>query len=272
MGLMKSYIARTVVGIVGLSVFSQIGSATAILIDDFGKTQVNPVLTSNTNSHTAIGPIAGILGGFRALDNFCVSGCDDLTSSDFKVRGPNHDVVLNNQDFNTASALVTYSGSLNGPNLAVWNGDPSTSTPTAYGLAGVDLSGGGTNTQIRIIGHTDLDVKIIATFYTGGGSGYARASYTLVGAPTNTITALRFDNTGDALFTYTGAANDTMWTTVGVITAITFQIDGRLSASSDTNISYFGADSVPEPASFGMLAGGLGGLLWYARKKVQAKN
>ena len=282
---MKFKIKPQAVILATILIGAKLGLATPVLIDDFTTTQIDATLSSNSNAHSAIGPgTAGILGGYRVLDDFCVAGCDALTHSNFLARGAGHnDIVLNNDDFNSASGLVTYSGSVNGPKTTspgIWDGSIMTSTPTTYGLGGVDLSGAGTNTQIRVLAHTDLTVQVIATFYDGAGTGFARAMWTLAGTvgQTNTeLTAHFFDSLGTTNFIYSGTANSAMWTTVGRITAITFQIDGSASPSSDTNISYFAGDNgpgggAPEPASFGMLAGGMGGLIWFARKNTERKN
>ena len=91
------------------------------------------------------------------------------------------------------------------------------------------------------------------------------------------LTAHFLDGLGTTNFIYSGTANSAMWNTVGQITAITFQIDGSSSPSSDTNFTYFAGDAgtvlgAPEPATFGMLAGGFGGLMWLARKRATRKS
>lgn len=280
-----SKIKPQVVFLATILIGAKLGLATPVIIDNFTTTQIDATLSSNTNAHSTIGPgISGILGGYRVLDDFCVSGCDALTHSNFLARGAGHnDIVLNNDDFNSASGLVTYSGSANGPaqtGAGAWDGSTMASTPLTYGLASVDLSGGGTNTQIRVLAHTDLTVQIVATFYVGTGNGFARAMWTLPGSAVNTSTELTahfLDGLGTTNFIYSGTANSAMWNTVGQITAITFQIDGSSSPSSDTNFTYFAGDAgtvlgAPEPATFGMLAGGFGGLMWLARKRATRKS
>lgn len=241
---------------------AQLGLATPVLIDKFTTPEAVGTLTAVGNSHNQQGGLAGeVLGAARILDARFVSG--PARTLDFKAEGnPLNDLSLNAQNGVTGSGLASYCGSIS-CGTASFDGLIGTTTPTSFGLGGVDLTSAGTNTQLRVIGNSDQIVTIYATFYKTA-SIFARVQFNIPGDILDHAYQLKFNNIGgDALFTFAGGATSTIFTSVN---AITFLIQG--SNSSDTFISYFGADNAPEPATFGMLAGGLGGLLWFARKRA----
>jgi len=248
---------------------AQLGQATPVLIDSFQTSQVNTTLTTaGAFSQTQATVGAEVIGGVRILNSYFISGPTGR-KLDFQTEGaPLNDLTLNSQNGVTGSGLATYCGSTTcGTGTATFNGTIGSTTPTTFGLTGVDLTSAGTNTQIRIIGNSDQVVTIYATFYDTATS-FARASFTIPGDILDHTYVLTFNNIGsDAPFTFSGGATSAIFGG-GNTHAITFMIEG--SDSSDTFISYFGADNVPEPATFGMLASGLGGLLWFARKRTSA--
>ncbi len=164
------------------------------------------------------------------------------------------------------SGLVSYCGTAT---CGVGTYTTGNVTPTTFGLGGVDLTSSGTNTQITIIGNTDLTVQIVARFYSGPGI-YAEASYSLLGtgaASTDLVAQFNFNGIGGSgPFVYFGGATSNIFQSVN---AITFEIEGV--SKSDTFINYFAAEA-PEPASLALFGGGLGALLWYARKRTAAKS
>ena len=179
---------------------AQLGLATPVIIDRFLTTQATGTISSGTaHSQQNVGS-AEVIGANRILDLAWVSGNPGFTTA-FQAQGGANVLTLNAQNSVTSSGLATYCGTLAcGADPLLFDGTINTTTPTAFGLGSVDLTGGGTNTQIRIVGNSDQNVTIWATFYMTSGA-YARASYILVGDQVNHITKLRFDNTGDALFT-----------------------------------------------------------------------
>jgi hypothetical protein len=267
---MKFKIKPHIVILATILLGAQLGLATPVLIDKFLTPSTILTLSDVGNAHTSQSVAAAeVIGGARILDLAWRDGTVGFESS-FRARGtPVSVLTLNSDNGVTASGLASYCGTLTcGATPGAFDGLIGTTTPTAFGLGGVDLTSAGTNTQIRIIGNSDQIVTIWATFYQGNtGTVFARTNFTIPGDIVNHTYSLRFDNTGDALYTFAGGATSGLFTNVS---AVTFLIEG--SNSSDTFISYFGADNAPEPASFGMLGAGLSGLIWYARKRAQPKN
>ncbi len=245
---------------------AQLGLATPVLIDTFVTAQTNTPLTSSSTSHTASANLGSeVLGGFRIMDDVC-TGCTVSRQVNFAAEGaPFKDLVLNTGNGVQGSGLSSYCGTAS---CGVATYSTGNVTPTLFGLGAVDLTSGGTNTQITIIGNTDLTVQIVARFYISSAI-YAQITFPLLGtgsASTNIVGEFNFNGIGGtAPIVYFGGATANLFKTVN---AITFEIEG--TSASDTFINYFAADA-PEPASFALFAGGLGCLLWYARKKATAR-
>jgi hypothetical protein len=247
---------------------AQLGLATPVLIDTFLTTQATGTLAAPSTSHNAQNIGSGeVIGAYRILDLAYISGNTGFQAA-FQAQGGANVLTMNTQNSVIASGLATYcgSGTCGSSPTTTFDGTIGTTTPTAFGLGGVDLTSAGTNTQVRVIGNSDHIVTVYATFYQSATS-YARASFMIPADTLDHSYVLKFNNIGgDALFGFNGSFSTASFASVN---AITFMIEG--TNSSDTFISYFGADNVPEPATFGMIAGGLGGLLWYARKRAQVK-
>src|SRR4051812_10782208 len=201
---------------------AQVSSATIIMIDAFQTAEATATLTAPGTAHNAANLTPGeALGNFRILDSVFITG--PARTLDFKSEGsPLSDLALNSGNGVTGAGLATYCGSI-ACGTASFTGSISSITPTTFGLGSVDLTAGGVNTQIRIIGNTDLNVTVTATFYIDS-THYAQATYALLGSLVNRTEILRFDNTGDAPFVFTGVGtNASLFTHVN---AITFLIQG----------------------------------------------
>ena len=253
------------------TLFATTLSAGPIVIDAFGTAQnqitVGPG-TPGANPLSANGGIAApdALGGARNIGLTRTTG----NGQDSVVVGQTPNLF----EFSSAAAN-------NSVGRIIWDGDTNgTVNPT--GLGGVNLTGGGTNTFLRLQARSDITGTLYITVFTSATS-YSTVAITLPaagfgatpfteyiipfssftqGAPANVTSSSIGFNLGAA----TGAAN---FSNVG---AITLYVDGTggSSAGLDTQIRLLQADGVvtPEPVTLALAGAGLG-LIGLLRRRKQ---
>ena len=230
-----------------------------VTIDPFTASQTlnNPGPSGTVVSNGTAAP--GALGGARVFQSYYVTS--DGGGNATLVSGTPSGTAAFNQDVSvTANGLIMYTGSTTP--LASWDGTIAGTTPNAFGLGGVDLTGGGVNTQIRVRAASDQSVDVTMTFYDNSAGNFARRTFTIPGTSPQTFSyyTLPFN-----VFTLNGSFNSGSWSSVDAITVFIAGANG-----SDTSFRYFAADDVPEPATFGLMALGLAGTVAFARRKFRA--
>lgn len=250
------------------TLFATTLSAGPIVIDGFGTDQSSIfVLPGGGNPSSSNSGVAApdAVGGSRNVGITRVTG-NDLDSAN---------VGLTPGIFTFSSAAAN-----NSVGRIIWDGDTNNSVnPT--GLGGVDLTGGGTNTFLRLQARSDITGTLYITVFTSATS-YSTVAITLPaggfgatpfteyiipfssftqGAPANVTSSSIGFNLGAA----TGGVT---FTNVG---AITLFVDGTGSSSAglDTQIRLLQADGIvtPEPITLALAGAGLGLMGLLRRRK-----
>lgn len=220
-------------------------ASAAVLIDNFNTTQnlVASGLTNPVTDSSGVATAGTSIGDSRfASITRTVGG---LTAS-IDINSPTAGV------FSHSNATGVESDS-----FVLWDGGiDGTISPT--GLTGLasDLTGGGANNALRFVSSVDVsDVVVTFRFYTGSLGQYSEIVQPLTGGGTNVDYILPF-----AVFTSIGGGAD--FTNVGAITmGITGQprMDLQMDLVETTN-------SIPEPATLGLIGAALIGLAFVRRK------
>lgn len=225
-------------------------SAAPILIDNFDTAQFLQVGPLGGNPLSGFGSVAtGVnsIGGFRAVNLTRTVG-SGIANVDVNISEP---------------SLLSYSNgaSVVSELLVWWDGD-SNSTLDFTNYA-VDLTGGGTNTGIRIGNRSDLVVSVSLQLYTDA-SNYSTASFNTPGL--GTLAPFTEEFLPFASFTPTGSgANFTN------ITAVLLSLTGP--ASFDLQLDFMEANNpIPEPMTSLLIGGALLGLGMYGRRRAMNRK
>jgi hypothetical protein len=230
--------------VAGLFVGAASLSAATIIIDHFDDTQAVTIAIGGSSPTTIASGVSapGAVGGSRYVSLTRTSGNG---ASAININSPSASI------FNQSNDAAAESDS-----LTMWDaGTDNVISPT--GLA-VDLTGGGTNTQLHFKSSVDLNGVIVTfRFYTSNLSTYSQASQTLTG--------------GGATFDYllpfagmTAVGGGATFTNIG---AITMSITGpqRMDLQIDL-LEANGDEDVPEPMTLGLVGSALAGLALLRRR------
>ncbi|MFN0172054.1 MAG: PEP-CTERM sorting domain-containing protein [Bryobacteraceae bacterium] len=220
-------------------------ASAAVLIDNFNTTQnllasgvTNPVTDSSgvATAGTSIGDsrFASITrtvgGGTASLDiNSPTAGVFSVSNNNGVVSDP----------------FVLWDGGIDG-----------TISPTGLTGPAADLTGGGANNALRFVSSVDLSgAAVTFRFYTGSLGQFSEITQSLTGGGANLEYLLPF-----AAFTATGGGAD--FANVG---AITMGITGPAGVDLQMDLVET-TNSIPEPATLGLVGAALIGLAYIRRK------
>jgi hypothetical protein len=227
-------------------VLASAAEAAPVFIDNFNDDQqvlvsgngANPLSSSNG---IAIG--GNGLGGFRTIT---IQRTNGISLDYGQALGGLLEMSLSAAD----------SGSL----LVIWDGDTN-SALNQNGLTPVDLTDGGSNSQIGLGLRSDLVAPVTLTFYSGNGNSSSVTFNSPAQGFAVPFTQLFFQMSS---FNVTGGTGANF----SAITAATLFLDGTGQPGVDMQIDDISATGVPEPASFGIVLVGLSGLLALRRRKA----
>jgi hypothetical protein len=225
-------------------------SAAPVVIDDFSNDQSQSVSGGNGPIFYLGGVAASnAIGGarFMRLDRLTGSHTNSLSVNS----GGSGFLDLQATFEDTASALVYYD-----------KGTDNVLTPN--GLGGIDLSAGGSNGMIEILGRSTKPAPLTITVYSDAGN-YSHAQVNLPGGGLAAFTPL--DIPFGSFVVDAGAGAD--FSSVG---AISFQIDGSNAPSLEAQLDSIVVTStttVPEPGTLLLLTAGFAGLGFGRHKRTR---
>lgn len=233
---------------VGVSCVCASAMAAPVVIDDFVTTQLVEDLPGNPDPRTSERGTATSIGGFRDMEALITnySGPGAQPEGGNSLVANNGFLAYNNEVFVTGKSTVTWDGSDEGA-------DNSSFAVDIDGLGGLDLTGGGMNTQLVFsVLETDANVSFAFTIWDTLGS-VATVTETFVEDAQNVNARIFFNEFAGIDFTTIGA--------------IQLNITGEESA--DAAIDIISATNIPLPPAILMMLGGLG-LLGVVRYRTAA--
>ncbi len=243
---MKSRTLLATAAVAALALGSAPAMAAPVLIDNFNTSQSLTAMATGpaTNSNGVTGSTSDLIGGARLAQIAITSGMGSAT--------------FNVNNSNTGPGQANYSNqfSVQSNLLLNWNGGTSDIT-SHTGLGGIDLTGGGTNSEILVSYSSDLGALGTVTVYSGDGSSSSSRSWNFTGGGTLDTANLGFG-------TFSGTADFTD------VSAITLSVDGVSNFDGMLDIISAPGTNVPEPMTLSLLGFGLLGVGYVRRRSKKA--
>ena len=250
-----------------LAMSSQTATA-SIIIDSFSTSHSATITVPDfsalpiTVSPNGVVPLGTTIGGARMLAAHVNAG-EEEDQYRLRVSNASGFASIETSALVTGKGLITYNGTTT-PNSGVTAGEFN--APANYNLAPTDITQGGTNSGVVVLGHSDNNgIPIIFTFWVNSGT-YATGTMNMPGSVSSILTShfLAFNS-----FTATG---DTLANILAGVRAITVEFDGTsasVTPGTDVVLDYIIADndaSVPEPGTYATMGGALLGLGFLRRR------